>query len=239
MSQLNILHNYKSKNFDVRKHKIQFIILHYTETENFDDALRILTSKEKKVSCHFLIDTNGQIYNLVCEKKRAWHAGISSWKGLKDLNSRSIGIEIVNPGEIQLKKYPKIQIDQLIDLILSLKKKFEIPSYNILGHSDIAPMRKIDPGRHFPWEKLYKQKIGMKVKETGEIGKSLTSNDYKIFLKNIEKIGYSGLVHNTSSSKNNKIIDAFHRHFIPNLIGKKPTEASLSKSTELLILKNS
>ena len=166
MSQPNILHNYKSKNFDVRKHKIQFIILHYTETENFDDALRILTSKEKKVSCHFLIDTNGQIYNLVCEKKRAWHAGVSAWEGLKDLNSRSIGIEIVNPGEMQLKEYPKIQIDQLIDLILSLKKRFEIPSCNILGHSDIAPLRKIDPGKHFPWEKLYKRKIGMKVKKT-------------------------------------------------------------------------
>ena len=237
MSQPNILHNYKSENFDVRKHKIQFIILHYTETENFHDALRILTSKEKKVSCHFLIDTNGQIYNLVCEKKRAWHAGVSAWEGLKDLNSRSIGIEIVNPGEMQLKEYPKIQIDQLIDLIISLKKKFKIPSCNILGHSDIAPLRKIDPGKHFPWEKLYKRKIGMKVKKTDEIGKSLTSNDHKLFLKNIEKIGYSGLVHNTTCSKNNKIIEAFHRHFIPNLIGKKPTETSLSKSTELLKLK--
>ena len=114
MSQPNILHNYKSKNFDARKHKIEFIILHYTETESFNDALKLLTSKEKKVSSHFLIDTNGEIYNLVCEKKRAWHAGISAWKGLKDLNSRSIGIEIVNPGEMKSKEYPKVQIDQLI-----------------------------------------------------------------------------------------------------------------------------
>ena len=119
MSQPNILHNYKSKNFDVRKHKIQFIILHYTETENFDDALRILTSKEKKVSCHFLIDTNGQIYNIVCEKKEPG-TQVYLLEGLKDLNNRSIGIEIVNPGEMQLKEYPKIQIDQLIDLILYL-----------------------------------------------------------------------------------------------------------------------
>ena len=239
MSQLNILHNSKSKNFDERKHKIQFIILHYTETENLNDALKILTSKARKVSCHFLIDLNGKIYNLVCEKKRAWHAGVSAWKGLKDINSRSIGIEIVNPGEKELKEYPKIQIDKLIELIIYLRKKFKIPSYNILGHSDIAPLRKIDPGKHFPWEKLYKRKIGMKVKETRRIGKSLNSYDFKLFLHNIEKIGYSGLKHNLSCSKNKKIIEAFHRHFLPNLIGKKPTENSLSKSTELLKLKNS
>ena len=239
MSQLNILHNYKSENFDLRKHKIQFIILHYTETENFNDALKILTSKVRKVSCHFLIDRNGKIYNLVSEKKRAWHAGISAWRGLNDINSRSIGIEIVNSGEKKSKKYPKIQIDQLIELILSLRKKFEIPSKNILGHSDIAPLRKIDPGKHFPWEKLYKRKIGMKVKKVNIIGNSLSSDDYKMFLKNIENIGYSGIDHNLRCSKNNKIIDAFHRHFLPNLTGKKPTETSLFKSTELLKLKNS
>ena len=116
MSQPNILHNFKSKNFDFRKEKVQFIILHYTETKNLDKAIELLTSKIRKVSCHFVIDTNGKIYNLVCESKRAWHAGKSSWRGLEDINSRSIGIEIVNSGEKKLKKYPKIQIKELIEL---------------------------------------------------------------------------------------------------------------------------
>ena len=159
MSQPNILHNFKSKNFDSRKYKIQFIVLHYTETENLEKAIDLLTSKKRKVSSHFVVDTDGQIYNLVSESKRAWHAGESSWKGLQDMNSRSIGIEIVNPGEKKLKNYPKAQIKQLINLIHFLEEKFKIPFYNILGHSDIAPQRKIDPGKHFPWKELYKKKL--------------------------------------------------------------------------------
>ena len=86
MSQPNILHNFKSKNFDSRKYKIQFIVLHYTETKNLEKAIDLLTSQKRKVSCHFVVDTNGQIYNLVSESKRAWHAGESSWKGLQDMN---------------------------------------------------------------------------------------------------------------------------------------------------------
>ena len=107
-----------------------------------------------------MVDTDGQIYNLVSESKRAWHAGESSWKGLQDMNSRSIGIEIVNPGEKKLKSYPKVQINQLINLIHFLEEKFNIPFYNILGHSDIAPHRKIDPGNIFLGKNYIKKKLG-------------------------------------------------------------------------------
>ena len=236
MSQPNILHNFKSKNFDSRKYKIQFIILHYTETKNLEKAIELLTSKNRKVSCHFVIDTNGQIYNLVSESKRAWHAGESSWGGLQDINSRSIGIEIVNPGEKKLQRYPKAQINKLINLIHFLDKKFKIPFYNILGHSDIAPHRKIDPGKHFPWRELHKKKIGLWVDINHIKNKSLSEKEYYEFLQNLYRIGYQLPKHKDFKTNNLMIIDAFHRHFVPTLVGKKPTSLSLIKSKELLKL---
>ena len=234
MSQPNILHNFKSKNFDSRKYKIQFIVLHYTETENLEKAIDLLTSKKRKVSCHFVVDTDGQIYNLVSESKRAWHAGESSWKGLQDMNSRSIGIEIVNPGEKKLKSYPKAQINQLINLIHFLEEKFKIPFYNILGHSDIAPHRKIDPGKHFPWKALHKKKIGLWVEINQIINRSLSEKESSEFMQNLYRIGYQYPEQNSFKTNSIMIIDAFHRHFVPKLVGKKPTFISLIKSRELI-----
>ena len=234
MSQPNILHNFKSKNFDSRKYKIQFIILHYTETENLEKAIDLLTSKKRKVSCHFVVDTDGKIYNLVSESKRAWHAGESSWKGLQDMNSRSIGIEIVNPGEKKLKNYPKAQINQLINLIHFLEEKFNIPFYNILGHSDIAPHRKVDPGKHFPWKALHKKKIGLWVAINPIINRSLSERESNEFLQNLYKIGYQYPKKNNFKTNSVMIINAFHRHFVPKLVGKKPTSISLKKSRELV-----
>ena len=234
MSQPNILHNFKSKNFDSRKYKIQFIILHYTETKNLEEAIDLLTSQNRKVSCHFLIDTNGQIYNLVSESKRAWHAGESSWRGLQDMNSRSIGIEIVNQGEKKLQRYPKAQINKLIYLIHFLEKKFKIPFHNILGHSDIAPHRKIDPGKHFPWKDLHKKKIGLWVEINQIINRSLSEKESNEFLKNLYRIGYQYPEQNNFKTNSVMIINAFHRHFVPKLVGKKPTSISLIKSRELI-----
>ena len=107
--QIQILNNFKSPNFDNRQKnsKIKFLVLHYTETISLSEAINILCSPQKKVSCHYIIDTNGDIYNLVDEKKRAWHAGLSCWMNYKNLNSYSVGIEIVNSGEVLKNKYPK------------------------------------------------------------------------------------------------------------------------------------
>ena len=113
MSQLIISDKYKSSNYDIRKFEISLVILHYTETKTLCDALEILTSKKKKVSCHFLLDKNGDIYNLVDVSYRAWHAGESMWKDQKDINSRSIGIEIVNSGELNKDIYTDKQITSL------------------------------------------------------------------------------------------------------------------------------
>ena len=152
MSQPNILHNFKSKNFDSRKHKIQFIVLHYTETKNLEKAIDLLTSQKRKVSCHFVVDTDGQIYNLVSESKRAWHAGESEYNGRTNVNDFSIGIEL--HGAIS-DTYTDNQYLELKKTIEYLKEIFpSIKDSNIIGHSDVAPGRKFDPGPHFIWDKI-------------------------------------------------------------------------------------
>ena len=233
MSQPNIFYKFQSKNFDGRKKKIEFIILHYTETSDLETAIALLTSNERKVSCHYLIDTNGDIYNLVKEEKRAWHAGVSEWKSLKDINSRSIGIEVVNAGEAKSDFYPDIQIDALIKLIQNIKKKFSIPNQNILGHSDIAPLRKIDPGKYFPWKKLFNKKIGIWA-DCISNDTNLTGDQYKLLLKNLSEIGYPEIELGRATDNNDKVIDAYHRHFLPRLISKRPTLASLELTKYLL-----
>ena len=237
MSQQNILHKFKSKNFDSRKAKIEYIVLHYTETKNLSEAINLLTGEKRKVSSHYLIDTNGKIYNLVPDSKRAWHAGVSSWQDQDDINSRSLGIEIVNKGEKKASYYPDLQINALIELIKNLMKKYKIHSYNILGHSDIAPLRKIDPGKYFPWKTLSENMIGIWTEnERQDI--FLKNNDVDLLLINLKKIGYPYIDFSEKNKNNFKIIDAFHRHFLPDQLGKKPTLSSLKISKDLLKLKN-
>ena len=234
LCQLNISNRFKSENFDDRKKKVSFIIFHYTETKNLEDAVKLLTNKKRKVSCHYLIDYNGSIYNLVDIKKRAWHAGESSWENLMDINSRSIGIEIVNPGEKKKIKYKVKQINSLIELTKLLKKKFKISNSRILGHSDIAPQRKIDPGIYFPWKKLNDNDIGLWVKDKYDKSK-LTEKDF-LFLDNLKKLGYPYITNNLKS-KNKQIIESFHRHHLPKMVGKRLTKSSLLKSIDLLKIK--
>ena len=233
LCQPNISHRYKSLNFDLRKKKISFLIFHYTETKNLAKAIKLLTDKQRRVSCHYIIDTNGAIYNLVDEKKRAWHAGESMWKRSKDINSRSIGIEIVYPGEVLGKKYKKKQIESLIKLSLSLKKKYKIFNQNILGHSDIAPDRKIDPGIYFPWEGLSKNSIGLWAKNRLDNSK-LDKESLNFFLKNLKKIGYPYLKLNNTPNLNTLVIESFHRHHLPKMVKSKPNHTSLNKTIDLL-----
>ena len=233
LCQPNISHRYKSLNFDLRKKKISFLIFHYTETKDLTKAIKLLTDKQRRVSCHYIIDTNGAIYNLVDEKKRAWHAGESMWKRYKDINSRSIGIEIVYPGEALGKKYKKEQIESLIKLSLSLKKKYKIFNQNILGHSDIAPDRKIDPGIYFPWEALSKNSIGLWAKNRSDNSK-LNKESLKFFLKNLKKLGYPYLKLNNTPNLNTFVIESFHRHHLPDMIKSKPNHTSLNKTIDLL-----
>ena len=142
---------------------IDILLLHYTGMESAGAALERLIDAQAKVSCHYLIDEDGTLYRLVAEAHRAWHAGVSFWDGERDINSRSIGIELVNPGhEFGYRAFPEAQITTLKTLCLELLDRHrDITPARILGHSDVAPTRKQDPGVLFPWEELAKDGIGV------------------------------------------------------------------------------
>ena len=216
-----------SPNFDAKKRKkseIKFIVFHYTGMKSEKKAIDKLLDYNSKVSCHYLIKNNGDIIKMVPEIYQAWHAGISSWKKFKSLNKNSIGIEITNPGhEFKYKEFSKKQISSLIKLTKYLIKKFKINSKSILGHSDIAPDRKIDPGEKFPWEFLSKNKIGIwhslnENKKRKERGLKI-SNPLKLkFVNNLFKIGYPRNS-KINKIKYNKIITlAFQRRFRQELV---------------------
>lgn len=144
-----------SPNFEPRKPN--FIILHHTSDNTAGEALRTLTSRPMAVSSHYLIGRDGKLYQLVDERQRAWHAGLSWWGGQTDMNSASIGIELDNNG---FEPFPKAQIETLVKLLEHLQNRYNIPSANILGHADIAPGRKADPSALFPWRHLANQGFG-------------------------------------------------------------------------------
>lgn len=138
------------------------LVLHYTGMESCDEAMERLCDASTEVSAHYLIDEDGALYQLVAEDRRAWHAGISSWCGHTDINSRSIGIELVNPGhEYGYRTFPDEQISRLIDLCSAILERQNIPQRNIVGHSDVAPLRKEDPGELFPWRQMSQAGIGL------------------------------------------------------------------------------
>ena len=211
-----------SPNFDILKRsssKIKYIIFHYTGMISENAAIRRLTNKSSKVSCHYFIKKNGEIINIVPDLYIAWHAGISSWKKDKSLNSNSIGIEISNPGHAyKYRKFSQKQIASIIDLSKKLKKKYKIKKENILGHSDIAPLRKKDPGEKFPWKLLNKKKIclwhNLSEKNCKKL-RGIKLNNSDNFFQLLFKFGYK-----STNDKNEKIkiYKNFQRRFRPQLI---------------------
>jgi N-acetylmuramoyl-L-alanine amidase len=199
------------------------------------EAINLLTSKIRKVSCHFLINKKGKIFKLVNLEKRAWHAGESNWKKKNDINSRSIGIELVYEGELSNKRFPITQINSLIKLLYFLKKEYQIKE--ILGHSDIAPLRKIDPGKNFPWNNVL-SKLKMNVSHTRINNKKMNKKEYLLFLTKLRKLGYGYISSNKKNEINSLVIDAFHRRYIPNLLGKELQHTSLNMVDDLLNLKD-
>ena len=170
---LKIASNY-SPNFSFPKRakkEIKYIIIHYTGMKREKDAINRLTNYKSKVSSHYFIRNNGEVITLVPDLYVAWHAGISSWKNFKSINKYSIGIEISNSGHNnKYEKFSKKQINSVLKLSKILIKKYKIKSKFILGHSDIAPDRKKDPGEKFPWEYLSNKKVGIwhKLKKTND-----------------------------------------------------------------------
>ncbi|HSS12562.1 MAG TPA: N-acetylmuramoyl-L-alanine amidase, partial [Rhizomicrobium sp.] len=152
-----------SPNFDARGDApIDMLVLHYTGMKSAKEALDRLCDPAAKVSAHYTIDEDGTVYIHVPEARRAWHAGVGHWAGTSDINARSIGIELVNPGhEFGYREFPAEQIAALTTLCHSILMRHPIPSWRVLGHSDVAPARKEDPGELFPWAQLAKAGIGL------------------------------------------------------------------------------
>ena len=235
-----------SPNFNPKKRKtkqIKFLIFHYTGMRTEKAAIKRLSNLESKVSSHYLIKQTGQIITLVPDLYIAWHAGRSKWKKHESLNRNSIGIEITNPGHsFGYKKFPKQQILSLIKLTKFLISKYKINKNNILGHSDIAPDRKKDPGEKFPWHFLSKSKIGYwhKIDQKTQIKNRMVKiNDLQknLFYKNVYKIGYSKKIpKNLKHKKNNyliKITKAFQRRFRPAIVNGKIDKECLIISQNL------
>ena len=206
---------YYSPNFDLKTRSnksITAIIIHYTGMQSERESLRRLTSSTSKVSCHYLVSRTGQVFSLVKDNNVAWHAGKSMWGKYKNLNKNSIGIELANKGHrYGYQKFTKMQIKRLVQLCKNLKKKYKIKNKFILGHSDIAPLRKIDPGEKFPWRYLSSKGVGV---YPGEIEirqneKHKKTHNFKGFSKNIHRIGYRYL--NIKFRK--KIIKNFQRRY--------------------------
>ena len=239
---MKVLLNF-SPNFDPKKRKIRkikFVVFHYTGMKSEKQAINKLLNYKSRVSCHYFVKNNGDIIKMVPEVYQAWHAGVSSWKKFKSLNKNSIGIEINNPGhEFKYKKFSKKQIYSVIKLTKYIIKKYKINPKSILGHSDIAPDRKKDPGEKFPWEFLSKNNIGiwheLKSNEIKVYRKLKLSNLLKIkFINNLYKIGYPK---NSKINKNKYIKNitvAFQRRFRQELIDGKIDKECLLISENLI-----
>ena len=230
-----------SPNFDLIKRKkktIKFLVFHYTGMQTEKSALERLSNQKSKVSSHYFIKKNGSIINLVPDLYISWHAGISFWKKLQKLNRYSIGIEIHNPGhQYGYKSFNKKQINSVKYLSLKLGKMYNIKSEHYLGHSDISPDRKKDPGEKFPWEFLSKFRIGVwhsldKKKIKKYRLKNINDLEKKLFLNNLIKIGYFFKKKNVNSIS--LVIKAFQRRFRPQLINGKTDFECLEISKNLI-----
>tara|TARA_B100000963_G_scaffold347122_1_gene353079 strand:- start:181 stop:888 length:708 start_codon:yes stop_codon:yes gene_type:complete len=212
--------NFTKKNR--KKDKIKFVIIHYTGMQSAIESIKRLKNPKSKVSCHYLIKRNGDIIQMVKDSNVAWHAGKSKWKKLINLNNNSLGIELVNKGhQFGYQNFTSTQIRSLIWLCKKLKKKYLIKEGNFLGHSDIAPLRKIDPGEKFPWRILSKYKLGKWYKVRPVKADMNLKKMKSLFFKNLKKIGFRYIYRSIGISGEKKILYCFQQHYLPeNLTGK-------------------
>ena len=202
-----------------KKNRIKYLIFHYTGMKSDKVAVNKLTNKNSNVSCHYFITITGKIIQMVPDLYIAWHAGKSRWRSDISLNKNSIGVEISNPGHAYgYRSFSKRQINSLIVLAKILLKKYKIRGKNILGHSDIAPLRKKDPGEKFPWKYLFKKKIGIWHNLNDLTCKKFrrVKMNNKIYLTQLKKFGYTEKYKNSMELK--KIIKSFQRRFRRELI---------------------
>ncbi|MEO1046887.1 MAG: N-acetylmuramoyl-L-alanine amidase [Pseudomonadota bacterium] len=206
-----------SPNCNDRQLPITMAVIHYTEMKPIETALDRLTDPEAGVSAHYLISEEGVVTQLVPEAKRAWHAGKSYWRGTKDVNSASVGIELDHPGHLGenggYRPFDKRQIDALIPLLARIVEDYDIPRANVVGHSDVAPMRKVDPGELFPWDRLAQVGLCLPKPEKLDLGDPF-HNEGSFYMA-LERYGYD-------ITEGRKAVEAFERRWRPQQITGLP-----------------
>lgn len=211
---MEVIGSRASPNHDARPagRAVDMIVLHYTGMRTGEEALRRLCDPEARVSAHYLVEEDGRIFALVPEERRAWHAGVAEWEGEADVNGRSIGIELVNPGhEFGYRPFRDAQIAALIALIRGIRRRWPVADGRILGHSDVAPLRKQDPGELFPWRRLAAAGIGLWPERQGLAASTIAP------LSALARFGY-GWVKDADEVTRAAVVRAFQRHFRPERI---------------------
>lgn len=213
---------------------VDMLLLHYTGMASAAAACALLCSAESGVSCHYLVDEDGTITQMVGEEARAWHAGVSSWQGETDTNSRSIGIEIQNPGHnIGYRGFPAAQMQAVMALCRDILSRHHIPPTNVLAHSDVAPGRKVDPGELFDWALLNREGIGHWVPPAEPDDRVLDGAELLRFQALLKAYGYGLDVTGTHDEATRKVTDAFQRHFRPALVNGIPDVSALRTAERL------
>ncbi|MGE0045130.1 MAG: N-acetylmuramoyl-L-alanine amidase [Hyphomonadaceae bacterium] len=228
-----------SPNFDARNRAIELVVLHYTGMQSAEIALKRLTDPAPvagdypgpwqdpaidpktplaRVSTHYVVDEEGRIHRVVAEQHRAWHAGRSRWKGEEDVNARAVGIEIVNGGhDFGLPDFPDVQIDAVIALVKDILARNNLPPAAVVGHSDIAPGRKLDPGEKFPWHRLVEANVAISAVASAHSGETLKPGDegeaVRRLQKNLSDIGYAAVQSGLFDQPTKEIVEAFQRRF--------------------------
>ena len=207
-----------SPNFNERLIPPDLIVLHYTGMRSGPEALARLCDAEAKVSSHYLVEEDGRVFRLVPEARRAWHAGLSSWRGETDINGRSIGIEIVNPGhEFGYRPFPPAQIAAVIELLTDIRTRWTIDDNRIVGHSDVAPERKEDPGELFPWKTLAQAGHGLWVEPDAAPGQPLGEGEEGAGVFALQagftRLGYDCAPSGTFDAHTAAVVRAFQRHW--------------------------
>jgi len=217
-----VSHNFNNRNSG---QGVDMLVIHYTGMQSEKAAIDKLCNANAGVSAHYIISEDGSVNRLVDEDKRAWHAGVAWWRGALDINSRSIGIELVNPGhEFGYRDFPDAQMQALIGLAVSILRRHNIPPRNVVGHSDVAPTRKTDPGELFDWHRLARSGIGLWPEGASNL--SASADDIKTMLA---AYGYE-------TADMTATIKAFQRHFRPELVDGVADDETIGRLAKLLDL---
>jgi N-acetylmuramoyl-L-alanine amidase len=227
------LHEIRSPNHDERPpgQPVDILLLHYTGMQSAQAAIDRLVDFTAKVSAHYLIEEDGTAWRLVPEDRRAWHAGVSYWAGTVDINARSIGIELVNPGhEFGYRPFPPAQMDSLEALALDILSRHPIPPRHVLGHSDVAPQRKQDPGELFDWEGLSRHRIGLWPRPSARPFPWSVAE----IQAGLRRFGYDAPDHGQLDEATKSVLIAFQRHFRPSRFDGEPDPESAGILADLL-----